>query len=479
MTEQEALNVQLAMLGFDEVDFTEHLTNGATLGSGEWTAAGDLKNDAGSTSITVSDATDKDLAAFFTSELLTSLQILTPEANRIMTAATANWANGNLASFDLAGDHLKAYGDAADEYFTLAAAYAPMTAGQVYEMTLYASTTTWFGAGWDFQDVDGRDLILTADTPTGPAGLAFWCEDRPVNAVFKFTAPAGTSGGFKVKAHGGASEVKYFDNFELVNTNAKAVVLGMVFKVGGTGDTTDNALATAKGSAPANNDMFAITSITTTGSELMPNIEDRDFSSASAWADVDLDTGGGSYDETGDLSLLAGAAGAGDYCTLAVASAPMTAGTAYRIQCDVSGLVGSWEIQDFTGAQVLGTITADGDDQTFDFTMDGGLTGGYRLVAVSNDAAGDFDNFSLKAGLGEVVYVGNDLGSYAFSEDQTSTLTQTAANRASAGLNVDGRMIDYGFRGPLNLIGNTFGSDGTKELIIYVNANTSDNANVA
>jgi len=38
--------------------------------------------------------------------------------------------------------------------------------------------------------------------------------------------------------------------------------------------------------------------------ELMPNIEDRDFSGASAWGDVDLVSGGGAYDETGDLTIF-------------------------------------------------------------------------------------------------------------------------------------------------------------------------------
>ncbi len=252
------------MSGFDEVESGEHLTNGATVASAEWSVANDFKTADGAVSLTVTDETDADLAAFFAGELLGALQVLTPEANRIMTAGTANWANGNLAGWSLSGNHIRAYGDAADEYFSLAAQYAPMTAGQVFEMTLYAEADTWFGAGWDFQDAGGRDFVLTADSPTTPStGTTFWCEDRPNNAVFKFTAPTGTSGGFKVKAHGGASEVKYFDNFVLVNTDAKAIAVGLVFKVGGTGDTTDNALATAKGSAPAANDLFAVTDIST------------------------------------------------------------------------------------------------------------------------------------------------------------------------------------------------------------------------
>ncbi|KKK51801.1 hypothetical protein LCGC14_3111330, partial [marine sediment metagenome] len=59
------------------------------------------------------------------------------------------------------------------------------------------------------------------------------------------------------------TDVFYWDNFELVNTAADSVSVGLIFKVGGTGDTTDNALAAAKGSAPANNDLFAVTDIST------------------------------------------------------------------------------------------------------------------------------------------------------------------------------------------------------------------------
>ena len=141
------------------------------------------------------------------------------------------------------------------------------------------------------------------------------------------------------------------------------------------------------------NDYILFPQGATAPTELMPNAVDRTFSAASAWADVDLASGSGSYDESGDLSLLAGAAGAADYCTLAVASAPTTVGNKYRMLYDVSGIVESWTVKDFTGAQTIGTISANATQGYLDWTAE--YTGGYRLVAAANDAAGSFDNFKL------------------------------------------------------------------------------------
>jgi len=128
--------------------------------------------------------------------------------------------------------------------------------------------------------------------------------------------------------------------------------------------------------------------------EIMPNQVDRDFSGASAWANVDID----SYDETGDLSLTASAAD--QYCTLAVASAPTGIGNKYKLTFDVDNMesedtatVGGWGFQDYTGAQVLGVVEADGDDITLEWTAE--TTGGLRIVALSSTSTGDFDNFSL------------------------------------------------------------------------------------
>lgn len=121
-------------------------------------------------------------------------------------------------------------------------------------------------------------------------------------------------------------------------------------------------------------------------SELMPNQVDRDFSSASAWANVDLNA----YDETGDLSLTASAIG--QYCTCPVASAPTTATKKYRLTFDVAGLTETWTVKSFDGTKTYGTVTA-GGAQDIEWTAT--TTGGIRLVANEINSAGSFDNFSL------------------------------------------------------------------------------------
>ena len=130
--------------------------------------------------------------------------------------------------------------------------------------------------------------------------------------------------------------------------------------------------------------------------ELMPNQVDRDFSGASAWADVDLVSSGGSYGETGDLSLEAVAID--KYCICPVASMPMTAGVEYTLELDYAsgGGEGGWILQDFTGVQEFGRITETGTDQLITFTVDSGITGGLRIVSRTAYGLGDFDNFSLK-----------------------------------------------------------------------------------
>lgn len=124
-----------------------------------------------------------------------------------------------------------------------------------------------------------------------------------------------------------------------------------------------------------------------TEAEQMPNLVDRDFSAASAWANVDLNA----YDETGDLTITATATG--QYCTLPVASAPTTVGKRYQLTFSVANLVSSWTIKSFDGTQTIGTVSTAGA-KTFDFTAS--TTGGLRIVAAADDSSGDFDNFSLK-----------------------------------------------------------------------------------
>lgn len=120
--------------------------------------------------------------------------------------------------------------------------------------------------------------------------------------------------------------------------------------------------------------------------ELMPNLVDRDFSGPSAWANVDLNA----YDETGDLTITA-TVGA-QYCTLPVASAPMSVGRRYRLAFDVANLVSTWTIKSFDGVQTFGTVTTPGA-KALDFEAT--ALGGIRIVAGTGTSSGDFDNFSL------------------------------------------------------------------------------------
>ena len=121
--------------------------------------------------------------------------------------------------------------------------------------------------------------------------------------------------------------------------------------------------------------------------ELMPNAVDRNFSSASAWTNVDINA----YSETTDLTITASAVG--QYCTCAVTSMPTTITSKYRLKFDVANIVGTWTIKSFDGTQTIGTVSTNGLQQVFEWTAT--TTGGLRLVSVANNSSGDFDNFSL------------------------------------------------------------------------------------
>ena len=153
---------------------------------------------------------------------------------------------------------------------------------------------------------------------------------------------------------------------------------------------TENLSAYLKGLFDENQLVFAAgtTIDDRPGAELMPNQVDRDFSGASAWADVDF----ASYDETGDLSITSDAAD--QYCTLAIASFPTVIGQKYRMYYDCAGLTASFVVQDFTGAQELGTINAEVTQGSISWTAL--TTGGLRIAAVSTVSVADLDNFSLK-----------------------------------------------------------------------------------
>lgn len=130
--------------------------------------------------------------------------------------------------------------------------------------------------------------------------------------------------------------------------------------------------------------------------ELMPNQVDRDFSAASAWADVDLVAGSGAYNETDDLTIAAGVAGVNDYCTLAVASCPTTIGKQYGLSFDLTAQTGvGWSFQSFGGTHVLGSTAGYTVGARYSFTFRALTTGGLRIVANANSVTGTFDNFSL------------------------------------------------------------------------------------
>ena len=122
-------------------------------------------------------------------------------------------------------------------------------------------------------------------------------------------------------------------------------------------------------------------------SELMPNTVDRDFSGASAWANVDINA----YAETADLTITATVAD--QYCTCPVESVPTTIGSRYTLEFDVANIVTTWTIKSFDGAQTLGTVTANGANQQIEWIAT--TTGGLRIVADETTSSGDFDNFSL------------------------------------------------------------------------------------
>jgi len=173
--------------------------------------------------------------------------------------------------------------------------------------------------------------------------------------------------------------------------------------------------------------------------ELMPNQVDRDFSDASAWANVDLNA----YDETGDLTITASAAN--QYCTCPVLSAPTTAGKRYRMTFTVVNLVSTWTIKSFDGTKTIGTVTADGA-QSFDWTAS--TTGGYRIVAVADDSSGDFDDFTLTTNV-----VDFTTGVYSFrasgAPDNTTSVYATyedagAAPKSKAGFVRASRLYLWG-----------------------------------
>ena len=129
-----------------------------------------------------------------------------------------------------------------------------------------------------------------------------------------------------------------------------------------------------------------------TGNELILVQADRDFSGATSWTNVDVS----SYDESGDLSLTATAAG--QSAGLAPEFARMTTGVhSYQIRVTVSNIVDSWYVKDAAGNTILELTSNAGYTFTFwPSAKDIPTTGGLTLEAVTSSSSGDFDNFEIK-----------------------------------------------------------------------------------
>ncbi len=162
--------------------------------------------------ITVSDATDADLAAFFASP-----------AGELFVAKGGAITVGD--TFTVTGT-----GDTTDDALETAKGAAPV-AGNIFVVT----------------GIGGSEAVVFVVTDiAGPSGnIQLTVSDATDANLAAFFVGAGGL----IVAKSTAGDV--------------AIAVGDIFKVQGTGDTTDNALATAKGSGVVDEDLFVVTDIGT------------------------------------------------------------------------------------------------------------------------------------------------------------------------------------------------------------------------
>ena len=127
--------------------------------------------------------------------------------------------------------------------------------------------------------------------------------------------------------------------------------------------------------------------------EMITATNDRTFAGASNWTDQDLASGGGSYDESGDLSITSGASG--DYCYLANANIGFVAGKSYRVTVTASSLSGtSFNLIVGGTAQSIGVIL--NGTNSYEFTMGAGFNTLKTLLVQSSGTGGiTLDDFSV------------------------------------------------------------------------------------
>jgi len=282
-------------------------------------------------------------------------ELMPNQADRDFSGASA-WENVDIDSYNETND-LSITANAKDQYCYLPVASAPTIIGRRYRLTFDVANLT---STWTIKSYDGTQTIGTVS-----AGGA---------QLFEFTAE--TTGGLRIVANTTTSSGD-FDNFSL----SEVPSVGWNYLVGG---KTDGKVKVAQ------NAIVKVVSVTVPvgGDELMPNQADRDFSGASAWENVDID----SYNETNDLSITANAAN--QYCKIAETSVPTVAGRRYRLYFDVANLTSTWTIKSYDGTQTIGTVSQNGTNQYLEFVA--ATDGGLRIVAGSNTSSADFDNFSLK-----------------------------------------------------------------------------------
>jgi len=138
----------------------------------------------------------------------------------------------------------------------------------------------------------------------------------------------------------------------------------------------------------------AIPSGNVVGPELIAKQVNRDFSGASDWTNAAPADDINAYDETGDLTITAD--GAGQFCTLATAEAPMSQNEWYSLEFDVANIASTWTISDFDAGFTIWTISANGTDQKIVFKYTDASSGGLRITSVDGSSSADLDNFSLK-----------------------------------------------------------------------------------
>ncbi len=184
---------------------------------------------------------------------------------------------------------------------------------------------------------------------------------------------------------------------ELFVAKGSAIVVGDTFTVAGTGDTTDDALEGAKGAAAAAGDVFVVTGIG--GSEAVQHLV-TDIAGPSG--NIQL-----TVTNEADADLAAFFAGELIAAKTAAGDVAIAVGDIFKVQ-------GTGDTTDNALETAKGSSVADEDI--------------FVVTDISTEA---------------VIFVGNNVAVYAYSNDQVSNLTQTAANRVNAGVDLRAYVYTY------------------------------------